>query len=65
LRGGFIQNDAISEALGRLTLQNQQGKLSLHLVGFTEDEGEVDPTASRVVKAISKLSRKMLIDRTA
>lgn len=60
LRGGFIHNDAISEALGRLTLQNQRGKLPVHLVGFADDKVEVDQIASRVVKAISKRSRTML-----
>lgn len=65
LRGGFVHNDAISEALGRLTLQNQRGKLPVHLVNFAQEVGNVDQMASRVVKAISKRSRAMLAQRTA
>lgn len=65
LRGGFLQNDAISEALGRLTLENQRGRLPMHLVGFAEHEVDVDQMASRVVKAISKRSRTMITERKA
>ena len=62
LRGGFKANDAIAQALGRLTLQNERGKFPVHLVGFSEHkEGIADHTASCVVKAISKHSRVMLI----
>jgi Protein of unknown function (DUF3800) len=66
LRGGFATNDVVAQAIGRLTLQNERGKFPVHLVGFSEDEeGKVDQTASRVVKAISKNSRAMLTKRTS
>ncbi len=66
LRGGFAANDAIAQALGRLTLQNERGKFPVHLVGFTKDEeAKVDQTASRVVKTMAKHSRAMLTKRTS
>jgi hypothetical protein len=59
LRGGFSANDAVAEALGRLTLQNERGKFPIHLVSFSE-EGDADDDASRVVKAMAKHCRAML-----
>lgn len=60
LRGGFASNNAVAEALGRLTLQNEREKFPVHLVGFSDVEGDVDETASRAVKAMRKRSRAML-----
>ena len=66
LRGGFAANDAVAQALSRLTLQNERGKFPVHLIGFSQDEeGKVDQTASRVVKAMSRHSREMLTKRTS
>lgn len=66
LRGGFAANDAVAQALGRLTLQNKRDKFPVNLVGFSEDEeGKVDQTASRVVKVMTKHCRAMLIKRTS
>ena len=61
LRGGFTANSSVAQALGRLTLQNERGKFPVHFIGFSEEEGEVDETASLVIKAIAAHSRSMII----
>lgn len=59
LRGGFTANDAVAEALGRLTMQNQRGMFPIHLISFG-DESDVDDIASRVVKSMTRHSKSML-----
>lgn len=61
LRGGFKDNEAMARALGRLTLQNERGKYPIHLVAFTDTEGEADSTASSAVKAMAATARSMLL----
>ena len=60
LRGGFKENETMSHAIGRLTLQNEKGKFPIHLVSFADSEDFADTTASNVVKAMAKESRSML-----
>lgn len=59
LRGDFKDNEVIARALGRLTLQNKQGKYPINLVSFADSEVEVDSTASSTVKAMAATSRRM------
>jgi Protein of unknown function (DUF3800) len=60
LRGGFQNNEAASQALGKLTLQNQRGKYPIHLISFAELEGQADPVASKAVKIMKQFCRPML-----
>lgn len=62
LRGKFQDNDAAAMALGRLTLQNQRGKYPIHLISFAEQEDQVDPEASKAVKAMQRYCRPMFRD---
>lgn len=62
LRGKFQDNDAVAMALGRLMLQNKQGKYPIHLISFAEQEDQVDPVASKAVKAMQRYCRPMFRD---
>jgi hypothetical protein len=59
LRGGFAANDAVADALGRLTVKNQRGIFPIHLISFGE-ETDADDVASRVVKSMTAHSKPML-----
>ena len=62
LRGKFQDNDAVAMALGRLMLQNKQGKYPIHVSSFAEQEDQVDPVASKAVKAMQRYCRPMFRD---
>lgn len=59
LRGQFLENHEVAVALGRLTLQNKKGMLPIRLVSFSEEDGDADQTASSVIKAMARESKKM------
>lgn len=59
LRGKFQDNDAVAMALSRLMLQNKQGTCPIHLISFAEQEEQVDPVASKAVKAMQRYCRPM------
>ena len=65
LRGGFNDNDAIANAMGRLTLQDERGKLQIQLVSFADSEDSVDNTASNAVRAMASQSRSLLVHHAA
>lgn len=62
LRGKFQDNNAVAVALGKLMLQNKQGKYPIHLISFAEQEGQVDPVASKAIKVMQRHCRPMLRD---
>lgn len=61
LRGQFEANAVVATALGKLTLQNAYDAPPIHLVSFSEIEGEADYTASDAVRMMNKVCRPMIL----
>jgi hypothetical protein len=58
LRNGFQDNNAVSILLGKLLIQNEKGKLPIHILGFG-NKYVVDDLPEKIIKTFHKNCRRM------